>query len=74
MMEIDLVAESADGKALLLGEVKWSKGSRPRAVFERLRRQANNLPAAQGKEVLTRLPRCRQLQQSIRCRAVVLVL
>ena len=49
-MEIDLVAESLDGQALLLGEVKWQKRPNQRAVFDRLRYCAANFPLARARE------------------------
>jgi AAA+ ATPase superfamily predicted ATPase len=54
-MEVDLVAESAAGDALLVGEVKWSV---PKAVPEalaELERRAKNLPFAAGRQVLVAL-------------------
>lgn len=50
-MEIDVVAESADGGAILVGEAKWSERlDWPRDLAE-LRRKAANLPLAAGKEL-----------------------
>jgi len=43
-LEIDVVAESEDGEALLLGEVKWASGASARHVVEALRRKAANFP------------------------------
>jgi hypothetical protein len=49
-MEIDVVAESADHKAILLGEVEWSDVGFDSIVRE-LRRKAENLPIIEGRKV-----------------------
>lgn len=51
-IEIDAVAESEDGHALLLGEVTWSEGASRDSVVERLRGKARRFPLATGREVL----------------------
>ncbi|MFT6128976.1 MAG: AAA+ ATPase superfamily predicted ATPase [Neolewinella sp.] len=51
--EIDLVARSADGKRLLLGECKWSDLKQTKKLHQRLRDLAPTLPFYQGEEVLT---------------------
>lgn len=43
-MEIDVIAESADKKFLLAGEVKWSSGTNPRAELDLLNKKIENLP------------------------------
>ncbi|HRZ43356.1 MAG TPA: ATP-binding protein [Bacteroidales bacterium] len=43
-MELDIVALSADGTALLVGEAKWSDKDRSREVAGSLTRKAANLP------------------------------
>ena len=50
-MEIDVVAESEDGGALLVGEVKWTRKVDWRREEAELRHKASNLPLAQGREV-----------------------
>ena len=50
-MEVDVVAESADGRRLLVGEVKWSDEIDFARELGELRRKAANLPPADGKEV-----------------------
>jgi AAA+ ATPase superfamily predicted ATPase len=50
-MEIDVVAESEDGRALLVGEVKWSRRVDWKREEAALRRKAANLPLAQDREV-----------------------
>jgi AAA+ ATPase superfamily predicted ATPase len=50
-MEIDVVAESEDGSALLVGEVKWSRRVDWKREEAALRRKAANLPLAQDREV-----------------------
>lgn len=49
-MEIDVVAESEDGRALLVGEVKWSRRLDWRREELALQRKASNLPLARGRE------------------------
>ena len=51
-MEIDLVAEDLDGRALMLGEVKWQERPDRGAVFERLRYCAENFPRSRGRKVI----------------------
>ena len=55
-LEIDVVAESADGKAILIGEAKWS-AARPRAkaATETLRAKARSFPLAAGRKLHTAL-------------------
>jgi len=43
-MEIDVIAESADKKFLLAGEVKWSSVTNPRAELDLLNKKIENLP------------------------------
>jgi uncharacterized protein len=50
-MEVDLVAESADGSALLLGEAQWTDADDVPRLMARLRRKAENFPLAGGREV-----------------------
>ena len=51
--EVDVVAESTDGAALLIGEVVWTKDfDRPRLQAE-ARRKAENLPFARGRQLVT---------------------
>jgi AAA+ ATPase superfamily predicted ATPase len=50
-MEVDLVAESEDGSALLVGEVKWSRRVDWKREEAALRRKAENLPLARGRDV-----------------------
>ena len=50
-MELDVVAESADGRSLLVGEVNWSDELEGARVLAELRRKAANLPLTDGKEV-----------------------
>jgi uncharacterized protein len=54
-LEIDLVAESEDGEALLVGEVKWTAAADPARVFKELERKIENLPFAAGREVFPAL-------------------
>jgi hypothetical protein len=50
-MEIDVVAESEDGSTLLVGEVKWSRRVDWKREEATLRRKAENLALARGREV-----------------------
>ena len=51
-MEIDVVAESRNGDALLLGEAKWTSNlDRPR-VFAELERKAERFPLRQGRQIV----------------------
>jgi AAA+ ATPase superfamily predicted ATPase len=50
-MEIDVVAESQDGSTLLIDEVKWSRRLDWKREEAALRRKAENLPLARGREV-----------------------
>lgn len=54
-LEVDVVAESADGKALLVGEAKWSEGTDVRAVLAALEEKCKRLPFAQGRQVIASL-------------------
>jgi len=54
-MEIDLVAESDDGEAVLVGEVKWTTRGDCARLLNRLKAKAANLPLAQGRKVLPAL-------------------
>jgi len=54
-MEIDLVAESDDGEALLLGEARWSVESDPRRLHEELLGKAERFPLARGRKIVVAL-------------------
>lgn len=49
-MEVDVVAESTDGRALLLGEVRWTDGSMKDEAGA-LARRAANFPEAGGRTI-----------------------
>jgi AAA+ ATPase superfamily predicted ATPase len=51
-MELDVVAESLDGKSLLIGEVKLSIKGQEKAVASRLQEKIRQFPAAQGRNVV----------------------
>jgi AAA+ ATPase superfamily predicted ATPase len=53
-MEIDVVAESDDGKAILLGEASWS-GERATALAQKLRKKAVRFPLAGKRNVVLAL-------------------
>lgn len=50
--EIDVVAESMDGKAILLGEVKWGSATRPEQVHTRLHALSEKLLFCRGAHVI----------------------
>lgn len=50
-LELDVVAESTDGAALLLGEVTWTKRPDLDRLSALLQRKAENLPLAAGRQV-----------------------
>ncbi|MDE7136310.1 MAG: ATP-binding protein, partial [Muribaculaceae bacterium] len=52
-MEFDVVAESTDGKAILIGECKWTNPEMASVLSARLREKASLAPIAHGKEVIT---------------------
>jgi uncharacterized protein len=52
-LEVDIVAESTDGTALLAGEVEWSSRSDPQQLRTELQQKVTRLPCARGREVLT---------------------
>jgi AAA+ ATPase superfamily predicted ATPase len=54
-LEIDVVAESLDGKHILLGEAKWSKKTAGQALLESLRRKVQNFPGLGGRKPLLAL-------------------
>jgi len=51
-MEIDIVAESDDGSALLLGEASWADKPDASALLQALHRKAQNFPQVQNRKVL----------------------
>ena len=52
-MEFDVVAESSDGTALLVGECKWTNPEVASELEKKLRSKAELLPFAKGKEIIT---------------------
>lgn len=52
-MEVDVVAESLDGRAVMVGEAKWNEGDVHIATLrDRLVSMARNAPWARGREVV----------------------
>ncbi|MFZ4799938.1 MAG: DUF234 domain-containing protein [Bacteroidia bacterium] len=51
-IEIDLIAESTDGKALLVGECKWTESENAAHLLFELETKAKKLPFAQGKKII----------------------
>lgn len=51
-IEIDVIAESTDGKALLIGECKWTEGEYAGRLLAQLKEKTSTLPHAKGKEVV----------------------
>jgi len=54
-LEIDIVAESADGDRLLVGEVKWAAPREGRRLLAELANRAERLPFVDGREVVPML-------------------
>jgi uncharacterized protein len=50
--EIDVVAESFDGKSILLGEAKWEKRSNYREILNKFEKTAPFIPFIKNKEVV----------------------
>ena len=50
-LELDVVAESEDGKSLLLGEVEWAEEIDAVRLVAELRRKAENVPFQEGRDV-----------------------
>ena len=50
-LELDVVAESTDGRSLLVGEVKWSERVDPAREMATLKRKVDNLVLAEGRQV-----------------------
>jgi uncharacterized protein len=51
-IEIDLIAESADGKALLIGECKWTENENASRLLFELETKVEKLPFAQSKKII----------------------
>lgn len=51
-LELDVVAESDDGKTILVGECKWTAAGDWRRIAHDLERKAQNLPLAAGRKVV----------------------
>jgi AAA+ ATPase superfamily predicted ATPase len=54
-LEIDLVAESLERDALLVGEVKWASSDDPARLLQELERKVERLPFVEGREVFLAL-------------------
>jgi hypothetical protein len=54
-LEIDLVAEDASGKRLLVGEVKWDSPRAGRRILAELEQKASRLPFVNGRELVPML-------------------
>jgi AAA+ ATPase superfamily predicted ATPase len=54
-LQVDLVAESEEQDALLVGEVKWTAPDDPARRLEELERKAARLPFATGREIFLAL-------------------
>jgi AAA+ ATPase superfamily predicted ATPase len=54
-LEIDVVAESDTGDALLIGEVKWTAPDDPARTLHELERKAAQLPFVEGRKVFLAL-------------------
>jgi hypothetical protein len=51
-LEIDVVAESEDGQALLVGEAKWSEATAGRALVQALRHKVERFPHIGARQVV----------------------
>ncbi|MEM7585837.1 MAG: ATP-binding protein [Acidobacteriota bacterium] len=51
-LEVDLVAESVEGKHLLIGEVKWTVKPNADRLLHELEQKAQRLPFAQGRPIV----------------------
>lgn len=51
-MEFDVIAESTDGEALLVGECKWTNPEIASELHRKLIEKANRLPLAKNKEIV----------------------
>jgi len=51
-MEIDIIAESTDKSALLVGEAKWSDTVKVNGIYNELLHKTQKLPFIEGKEIL----------------------
>jgi len=51
-MEFDVMAESIDGKALLVGECKWTNPEIASELHHKLMEKVSHLPLARGKEIV----------------------
>ncbi len=52
-MEFDVVAESTDGKAILVGECKWTNPEMAAVLNAKLMEKISHYPLARGKEVIS---------------------
>ena len=52
-MEFDVIAESTDGRALLVGECKWTNPEIASELHRKLVEKAAHLPLAKGKEIVS---------------------
>lgn len=50
-MEVDVVAETYDGKSLMLGEAKWSDGVSAHEIGKRMEFIVDNFPLTKGRKV-----------------------
>lgn len=55
MIELDVVAESMDGKKLLVGECKWTEREDADRLLHELKEKAHKLPFLKGKEIVPML-------------------
>jgi AAA+ ATPase superfamily predicted ATPase len=51
-VEVDVVAESADGNYLLVGECKWSEITKPHALLKKTEQKGATLPFAKNKTII----------------------
>ena len=51
-MEFDVMAESTDGNALLVGECKWTNPECAAELYRKMLEKATLLPVSRGKEII----------------------
>lgn len=51
-MEIDMLAHSTDGRAMLIGEAKWSGNISPKVIHDELTRKWENIPFKKPSKVI----------------------
>lgn len=66
-LEIDVVAESLDGKSILLGEAKWEGGTKLQSVINSLEKKAANCSLCRDKKIVLAVWCTRPVAASEKC-------